>query len=343
MAHKYLILTIVLFFGLNAISQVLYSENFDSQPLGSLNTDTTGTLPGKGNWYRNNNTTNTTLDTEIIAYNGINNVLAIKNTNNINTNDVSNVILTLKDFNLLWSNRTVGNDVMKIEYDMYLDMTDRINYSLYSYQQSGFGSVTFKCNERDNNIMQGMFLNEQGGQTPIKFNNTGAINYPNFSNKVWTKIIFYFDTTKKRSHFNIPSLNIHDYISYYFQNNIPSQIQFNIIRQNHNITATYQDPFLMYDNFKIEAIKNVPLSSVEFLNTKFEIFPNPTADIITIKNDENILIKNIDITDLKGKTIKSIKLEEQNTQLNIDYLAAGTYLLNIKTDEGTAVKKIVKK
>ncbi len=339
MTHKYLILTIVLFFGLNAISQVLYSENFDSQPLGPLNTDTTGTIPGKGNWYKSGYHQVPILTTDIITHNGTNKVLAIKNEN---SDKSSQVELILKDIDLLWTNRTVGNDVMKIEYDMYLDMTDRINYSLYSYQQSGSGYLRYFCNTAYNNYMDGTFSNSTGGQTSIKFDNNGKTNYLNFPNKVWTKIIFYFDTANKNSHFNIPSLNLHDYISYHFKY-IPSRIELQSHRNILNLTSTYQDPFLMYDNFKIEAIKNVPLSSIELLNAKFEIFPNPTADIIIIKNDENILIKNIDIIDLTGKTIKSIKLEEQNTQLNIDYLAAGTYLLNIQTDEGTAVKKIVKK
>lgn len=339
MTHKYLILTILLFFGLNAISQVLYSENFDSQPLGPLNTDTTGTIPGKANWYRSGYHQVPILNTDIITHNGTNKVLAIKNGN---SDKSSRVELILKDIDLLWTNRTVGNDVMKIEYDMYLDMTDRINYSLYSYQQSGLGHLRYFCNTAYNNYIDGSFLNSSGGQTAIKFDSNGATNYSNFPNKVWTKIIFYFDTANKVSYFNIPSLNLYDYSSYYFQA-LPTRIELESSRNIINLTSTYQNPFLMYDNFKIEAIKNVPLSSVEFLNTKFEIYPNPTTDIITIKNEENILIKNIDIIDLNGRIIKSIKPEEQHTQLNLDFLAAGTYLLNIKTDQGTAAKKIVKK
>lgn len=86
-----------------------------------------------------------------------------------------------------------------------------------------------------------------------------------------------------------------------------------------------------------------PLGVNDFISDKFTVFPNPTKDILNISSEENLLFSNITINDLNGREIKSIGVNSlSNTQLNIADLASGMYLINIATDQGKAVKKIIK-
>ena len=86
-----------------------------------------------------------------------------------------------------------------------------------------------------------------------------------------------------------------------------------------------------------------PLGVSDFISDKFAIHPNPTKDVLNIASSENILFNNIVINDLNGREIKSIPVNNlSSTQLNIADLASGMYLINITTDQGTAVKKIIK-
>lgn len=100
------------------------------------------------------------------------------------------------------------------------------------------------------------------------------------------------------------------------------------------------------DNMKISAIGSLPtyLNVEEFLASKFNVFPNPATDVITITNSENIGVEQIEVYDINGKTVKSQNYNNENEiQLNISDLAVGTYMFHVKTNLGTAVKKVVKK
>src|SRR5690606_10974907 len=99
------------------------------------------------------------------------------------------------------------------------------------------------------------------------------------------------------------------------------------------------------DNIDISAQNTVPTVSVkEFISEKFNLFPNPTKDIVTITISENIGIETITMYDTNGKMVKEQHCENKSeVSLSIEILATGTYLLHIQTKEGTAVKKVLKK
>lgn len=68
-----------------------------------------------------------------------------------------------------------------------------------------------------------------------------------------------------------------------------------------------------------------------------KIFPNPTKDLITITS--SLTITNIDLFNLQGQKM-DIMLEED--KISLQDLSNGIYLLKIKTDEKTFVKRIIK-
>jgi len=101
------------------------------------------------------------------------------------------------------------------------------------------------------------------------------------------------------------------------------------------------------DNIKITALKAVPpyiLSTENFLAEKFNVFPNPANNVVNITNNENMFVKEVTVYDTTGKQLSTQSFNnEAEIQLNVENLASGTYLLHLQTNEGTAVKKLVKK
>ncbi|HLV51177.1 MAG TPA: T9SS type A sorting domain-containing protein [Flavobacterium sp.] len=54
-------------------------------------------------------------------------------------------------------------------------------------------------------------------------------------------------------------------------------------------------------------------------------------------------IEEVTVYDMSGKTVNLQKGNKENEmQLNIESFATGNYLLHIKTEQGTAVKKVIK-
>lgn len=79
------------------------------------------------------------------------------------------------------------------------------------------------------------------------------------------------------------------------------------------------------------------------LNNAILIYPNPSSEIITIKNNTALNIKNISIIDVRGKTLKHLNIEDLNEQetINIQSLNSGLYFLSIISDQGTSTRKLI--
>src|SRR5690606_24183963 len=101
-------------------AQVLFSENFDNLAVGEVSNDPTGTIPGKGGWYVKKTSTPYTFPVEITPEIGRGNVLAIGSNINDKNGLGNGAGLAQKNINTLWNTRTVGNNVLKLEYDIYL-------------------------------------------------------------------------------------------------------------------------------------------------------------------------------------------------------------------------------
>lgn len=81
-------------------------------------------------------------------------------------------------------------------------------------------------------------------------------------------------------------------------------------------------------------------SEVSEVKTKIKVYPNPFSDIITISDIENI--KSISITDMVGRTLKTI--QNPNPIIYLNDLNSGIYILSIITkDNSKQSLKIIKK
>jgi hypothetical protein len=74
----------------------------------------------------------------------------------------------------------------------------------------------------------------------------------------------------------------------------------------------------------------------------FNIFPNPTFDQLSIKN-EKLIMKRVILVDMLGKEVVNIKQNNiKETTINLANIPTGVYQLRIETDNGIFTSKVVK-
>lgn len=104
------------------------------------------------------------------------------------------------------------------------------------------------------------------------------------------------------------------------------------------INATGTHAFFVDNLFvdQVLAVKGVDAST-------FTVYPNPSNNILNVSNSVNDMIKSVQIKDLTGKTVKESNfVSKSSIQMNIADIAAGVYMMTIKTDKGSITKRIIK-
>ena len=96
----------------------------------------------------------------------------------------------------------------------------------------------------------------------------------------------------------------------------------------------------MLDDFKVTT---TGLGVNESFSKKFGTYPNPVNSIVNVSNNDNIILTDVVINDINGRTVKNFKINNlSEVELNISDLNSGVYFMNINTNSGTAIKKIIK-
>ncbi|MBI1835683.1 MAG: T9SS type A sorting domain-containing protein [Flavobacteriia bacterium] len=118
---------------------------------------------------------------------------------------------------------------------------------------------------------------------------------------------------------------------------------------NHEVLQNY---YLGFDPSDTTAMKNSILNllagvkTLNYDNTTFEIFPNPSADFVKINFSllENSNVK-IELTDLNGHVLKVQNLQNQikgkiSHELNVSAIPNGTYFIKLTVNEDVLTEKI---
>ncbi|MCF6130115.1 T9SS type A sorting domain-containing protein [Flavobacterium sp. AS60] len=83
---------------------------------------------------------------------------------------------------------------------------------------------------------------------------------------------------------------------------------------------------------------NGPLSIPEDTKFDYKLFPNPVENVFEIQSEE--LIKEVTIYNVLGQKIAQFKNQKH---YNIEHLSSGTYIIDIKSEEGIITDKIIKR
>lgn len=84
----------------------------------------------------------------------------------------------------------------------------------------------------------------------------------------------------------------------------------------------------------------LPIKS--FVSEGFSVYPNPINDTFSIQKENNTVISGLTISDINGRTVKTINVNTIENQINVSDLNSGVYFLNITSDKGLIIKKIIK-
>lgn len=330
MKKKILLITTI-FIVQFSIAQVLLTEDFNSYAPGHLNTDYTGTTAGQGGWVTKRHA-NAIATAMVTPETGKGNVITFT-TNGTFSNESVGILQNIGIINALWNNRTVGNNVLKYEYEVY--GTSFFNaYGSILNNNLGFMALRFASTT-------GYFIeafHTGSSNTQIILKNYTAVTFPY---NTWHKVELFIDYNTLKAYFYIPTLNLFRVDTIHStKNRMPDNIYF---------SADWLKPstIVKYDNIKLTALQTVPayiLSANEIVSAKFNMYPNPATNVVNITNSENMLVQQVIIYDISGKQLSTQSFNnEVQIQLNVENLPSGTYMLHIQTNAGTAVKKLVKK
>ena len=79
--------------------------------------------------------------------------------------------------------------------------------------------------------------------------------------------------------------------------------------------------------------------SDNLIDDQFEIYPNPTKDMIHIQKPDDIIIESILIFDVLGR---QVLMSDEREEVYVGSLNSGIHFMTIETNLGTVQKKIVK-
>lgn len=111
-------------------------------------------------------------------------------------------------------------------------------------------------------------------------------------------------------------------------------VELNWTGVNSFTVETDVDVILGFDNL---VVQNFPLQTDDFKVENILVYPNPVNNYLTLKNVENI--EESYIYNSLGQFILSTK----ETLIDLSKLTNGIYYLKIRTQNGTEIKKIIKK
>ncbi len=100
------------------------------------------------------------------------------------------------------------------------------------------------------------------------------------------------------------------------------------------IAGTYGWNFV--DDFTISDITNT--NNLATADAMIQVYPNPTSGVISIATSSSCVTESVTVKDLQGNTV----LVSKSPSIDLTGYAAGVYILEVATNEGRVVKRIVK-
>lgn len=327
--NTFLIFTTLLLFN-NVTAQVLYDEDFDNLQSGIISNDLTGQTAGQGGWYVKSPADN--IKSRIINEAGRGKVIGLGWSKSQSSWD--GISISLKNISSLWNKRLPSNNIFKMEYELQIK---NINLQSANFLFLGITSdIAGKYLSQTYSQVINKTLVLGGSGTADGFN----VPY----NYTWVKVEVFHDYNTFKTYYHIPDLNFlltENFLIKTLPESTIDMIAINLSLQNF----TYANALLKIDNLRLSAISTLPvfLNTNSYISKKFTLYPNPVTNIVNIANSDNMFVHKVEMYDLSGKLITTQNFNNKaEIQLNVETLTSGTYLLHIQTNEGIAVKKLVK-
>ncbi|PWH86301.1 endonuclease [Brumimicrobium oceani] len=80
--------------------------------------------------------------------------------------------------------------------------------------------------------------------------------------------------------------------------------------------------------------------STDFIENNLSVFPNPSNEIVYVQLN-GVEITSIDVMDMTGRKVGTFSSSTQFVEVDVTNFNSGTYLLNINTEKGNLVERII--
>ncbi len=116
------------------------------------------------------------------------------------------------------------------------------------------------------------------------------------------------------------------------------------VNTTYTINYTYNNLRINTYTFELTVVNTLSIED-DLLNNNVSIFPNPTKNVFTLKNESNFKLEKLEIISYLGKLIKTVPLTNMDLekQILIKNLTAGVYFIKITSKNGKISKKLIVK
>lgn len=110
--------------------------------------------------------------------------------------------------------------------------------------------------------------------------------------------------------------------------------------------AIYKDNILYFIKYDTDLGRQVFMydhtisSDLDFQLTKFQLYPNPTENILTIKSPETIY--QLNVISSSGRVLVNSDIENTQVDINVNHLPTGVYFIEITTGGKKGIQKFIK-
>jgi hypothetical protein len=197
----------------------------------------------------------------------------------------------------------------------------------------------------DNNIpsnnteLSEITLNFNDSGNSLSTNSCSFLIAPHFFDFTLSQFYLY-EPGASLSACGIPSNNVFDnlYTNEFYLGNLPGPFSYEHIINGSTETLTVTNAVgnqAVYRNFSLLLV----LSTQEFTNSIFSIYPNPVSEFLNIEVPNNEKILQVSVYNLLGKKI----LTTTENSINLSKYENGIYLVKVLTKNGgSTTKKIIK-
>ena len=267
--------------------------------------------------------------------------------------------LNFPDSNAIWS-------VYKEKYFVDGDSTyNAIDYKKYYFSNDSIVATgSFFALLREDTILKKVFSIAAGNSLEhllydfsLSINDTVTVypvSFPFYSGPILIKVVF-IDSILVGNNYHkrlkVSGVNQSTGFDEYWIEGIGStRGVFNAGITGYIVSDVYYPILICYDKGGVNLYSNPNFASCyedypvgikeNILNFKTLLFPNPATSMIFIQSENEI--KSYKIESLLGQLIKQQKLNAKSFSIDISNLVDGIYLVNLTTENGTEVKKLVK-
>jgi len=199
--------------------------------------------------------------------------------------------------------------------------------------------VVFKNNGTSSTIVGDslwwqFFITPQGSNTIVA--GYPSTNQAQYSVVILNRVLAPGDTMHFKITLNIPLLvNTSSNITIYVNSLVVNRSASNPI----NLETTTANNNLISKNivWYNQQGWGVGINETEKVSASVKVYPNPAKDVINFSIDGNVA-KTIHVMDITGRSIEVVRINDNDTQINISNYSNGIYLYQIKSEDGQVIK-----